>query len=65
MDQDPAFLRYLSESGLELNAAGEILENRPEAGAIVCRIAGRNVALGMAAAGKVLVATASQTQASS
>ena len=33
MDQDPAFLRYLSECGLELNAEGELLENRPEAGA--------------------------------
>ncbi len=64
MDQDPAFLRYLSESGLELNAAGEILENRPEAGAIVCRIGGRNVALGIAAAGKVLVTTGGQTAVS-
>jgi len=26
MDQDPAFLRYLSESGLELHAGGEVLE---------------------------------------
>ena len=64
MDQDPAFLRYLSESGLELNAAGEILENRPESGAIVCRLGQRNIALGMAAAGKVLVTTASQPQTS-
>ena len=32
MDQDPAFLRYLSECGLELHAGGELLENRPEAG---------------------------------
>ena len=30
MDQDPAFLRYLSECGLELHATGELLENRPE-----------------------------------
>lgn len=55
MDQDPAFLRYLSECGLELHAAGELLENRPESGAVVCRLGGRNVALGLAAAGKVLV----------
>ena len=55
MDQDPAFLRYLSECGLELNSAGELMENRPEAGALVCKLGGRNVALGLAAAGKVLV----------
>jgi DtxR family Mn-dependent transcriptional regulator len=55
MDQDPAFLRYLSECGLDLHAQGEILENRPESGAVVCRIGERNVALGLAAAAKVLV----------
>jgi DtxR family Mn-dependent transcriptional regulator len=55
MDQDPAFLRYLSECGLELHATGELLENRPEAGALVCRLGGRSVALGLPAAAKVLV----------
>jgi len=55
IDQDPAFLRYLSECGLELNAAGDLLENRPESGALVCRIGGRSIALGTAAAAKVLV----------
>jgi DtxR family Mn-dependent transcriptional regulator len=55
VDQDPSFLRYLSECGLELNATGDLLENRPEAGALVCRLGGRSVALGLAAAGKVLV----------
>jgi DtxR family Mn-dependent transcriptional regulator len=56
MDQDSSFLRYLSECGLELNATGELLQNRPEAGALVCRLGGRSLALGMAAASKVLVA---------
>ena len=55
MDQDPAFLRYLSECGLDLNATGDLIENRPESGALVCRLGGQNVALGLAAAGKVLV----------
>jgi DtxR family transcriptional regulator, Mn-dependent transcriptional regulator len=55
MDQDPAFLRYLSECGLELHATGELLVNRPEAGALVCLLGGRNVALGLAAAGKLMV----------
>lgn len=55
MDQDPAFLRYLSESGLELHAGGEVLENRPESGAVVCLLGERSVALGLSAAAKVLV----------
>lgn len=55
VDQDPAFLRYLSECGLDLNATGELVENRPEAGALVFRLHGRSVALGLAAAAKVLV----------
>jgi DtxR family Mn-dependent transcriptional regulator len=55
VDQDPAFLRYLSECGLDLNATGELLENRPEAGALICSLSGRSVALGTTAAGKVLV----------
>jgi DtxR family Mn-dependent transcriptional regulator len=58
MDQDPAFLRYLSECGLELHATGELVENRPEAGALVCRIEGRSIALGSTAAGKLLVTLA-------
>jgi DtxR family transcriptional regulator, Mn-dependent transcriptional regulator len=56
MDQDPAFLRYLSECGLELHATGELVENRPEAGAIVCRLSDHTIALGSTAAGKLLVA---------
>ncbi len=57
MDQDPAFLRYLSECGLELGARGTLAENRPEAGALVCTIGDRVIALGQTAAEKVLVAT--------
>jgi DtxR family Mn-dependent transcriptional regulator len=55
MDQDPAFLRYLSECGLDLNATFELVENRPESGALVCRLSQRSVALGASAAAKVLV----------
>jgi DtxR family transcriptional regulator, Mn-dependent transcriptional regulator len=55
VDQDPAFLRYLSECGLDLNASGEVVENRPEAGALVIRLGDRPVALGHEAAGKVMV----------
>lgn len=63
MDQDPAFLRYLSECGLDLHASGELVENRPESGALVCRLGGRTVALGLTAAGKVLVDAGEQEQA--
>jgi DtxR family transcriptional regulator, Mn-dependent transcriptional regulator len=56
VDQDPAFLRYLTECGLDLHATGEIVENRPESGALVFRIRERTVALGHTAAAKVLVA---------
>jgi DtxR family Mn-dependent transcriptional regulator len=56
VDQDPAFLRYLSECGLDLHALGELAENRPEAGALVIRLDNRSVALGHEAAAKVLVA---------
>ncbi len=55
MDQDPAFLRYLSECRLDLHASGQVLENRPEAGAVVCLLGERSVALGLLAAAKVLV----------
>ena len=56
VDQDPSFLRYLTECGLDLKAGGELVENRPEAGALVFRIRDRTVALGHAAAAKVIVA---------
>ena len=55
VDQDPAFLRYLTECGLDLNARGQIVENRPESGALTLRIRDQNLALGHTAAVKVLV----------
>jgi len=55
VDQDPAFLRYLTECGLDLGSHGETVENRQEAGALVLKIGDRTVALGFEAAGKVLI----------
>jgi DtxR family Mn-dependent transcriptional regulator len=57
VDQDPAFLRYLTECGLDLHSSGHLIENRPESGALVFRLVERDriVALGREAAGKVLV----------
>lgn len=57
VDQDPAFLRYLTECGLALGAEGNVVENRPEAGALVLSIHGQMTALGHDAAGKVRVVT--------
>ncbi len=56
VDQDPAFLRYLTECGLDLGAEGELLENRPEAGILAFRLRDRHAALGIDAAAKILVA---------
>jgi DtxR family Mn-dependent transcriptional regulator len=56
VDQDPAFLRYLTECGLDLGAVGTLAENRPEAGALVLQLRDRPIALGFDAASKVLVA---------
>jgi DtxR family Mn-dependent transcriptional regulator len=57
VDQDPSFLRYLTECGLDLHAGGQVIENRPESGALVLRLADRaaTLALGHEAAGKVIV----------
>ena len=57
VDQDPAFLRYLTECGLDLGAEGDIVENRPEAGILAFRLRHRerNAGLGFEAAGKILV----------
>jgi DtxR family transcriptional regulator, Mn-dependent transcriptional regulator len=55
VDQDPAFLRYLSECGLDLGAEGVMGQNRPEAGALALQIGERSVVLGHEAAAKVLV----------
>ena len=55
VDQDPAFLRYLTECGLDLGAAGAVVENRPEAGVLSLRLGGQPVPIGLEAAGKILV----------
>ncbi len=55
VDQDPTFLRYLTECGLELQMEGILIENRPESGAVIVKAGDRLVALGLDAARKVLV----------
>ncbi|MEX0939447.1 MAG: metal-dependent transcriptional regulator [Pirellulales bacterium] len=55
LDQSPDFLRYLSETGLELGTEGELLSNRPEAGVIAVRVGHTEATLGREAAAKLLV----------
>ena len=62
VDQDPSFLRYLTECGLDIGTEGTLEENRPEAGAVTLRVGERSVALGTAAAGKVLVTSPTRTK---
>ncbi len=57
VDQDPAFLRYLSEHGIDLGTHGRLVENRAEAAALVVEVGGRLLALGNDAASKILVET--------
>ncbi|WZO99595.1 metal-dependent transcriptional regulator [Isosphaeraceae bacterium EP7] len=55
VDQHPAFLRYLTECGVEIGVEGTLLENRPEAGAVVIVLRDQPIAMGVDIAGKVLV----------
>lgn len=55
--QDPAFLRYLSDTGLELNAKATVLENRPEAGIMELKVGERSVTIARESADKILVAS--------
>lgn len=55
VNQQPAFLRYLSETGLELGAIATVQENSPEAGIITARVGKRQVSLGHPAAEQLLV----------
>ncbi len=55
VEQDPEFLRFLTECGLDLGTEGRIAENRRESGAVIVSVGERSVALGLDAAGKVLV----------
>lgn len=54
-NQDGAFLRYLSEAGLELGTVGEVVENSPVAGVVTTRIDGRLVSINHAAGNTLLV----------
>ncbi|RLT14318.1 MAG: metal-dependent transcriptional regulator [Planctomycetota bacterium] len=55
IDQDPKFLRYLTDCGVILGAMGKVIENRPEAGVVLFEIDGNRQMLGQEAAGRVIV----------
>jgi DtxR family Mn-dependent transcriptional regulator len=54
-DQSPDFLRYLTETGLDIGSAGSVDEVRPQAGIIILRMGQRQVTLAAAMAEKLLV----------
>jgi len=55
IDQSPEFLRYLTETGLQLNAAGTVAANRLESGTITVDVAGQQTTLAHNVADRLLV----------
>jgi DtxR family transcriptional regulator, Mn-dependent transcriptional regulator len=55
VDQSPEFLRYLTESGLQLNATGTVVANRSESGTITVEVDGHSTTLAHNVADRLLV----------
>jgi len=55
INQDPEFLRFLTDSGLELGAMGVIVENNRAAGIVSIQLGRQSISLGQTAAEKLLV----------
>lgn len=55
LNQQPEFLRYLSENGLTIEATGSVESNSAEAGVVTLKIGRRLLTLGHAAAEQLLV----------
>jgi DtxR family Mn-dependent transcriptional regulator len=58
LDQSPDFLRYLTQSGLDIGVRAVVVENHPSARAVVIRVGDRQITLGREVADKILVQTA-------
>jgi DtxR family Mn-dependent transcriptional regulator len=56
IDQSPDFLRYLTETGLKLDATGTVVVNRSESGTITIEVAGQQTTLAHNIADRLLVA---------
>ncbi|QDT63197.1 metal-dependent transcriptional regulator [Calycomorphotria hydatis] len=54
-NQDSDFLRFLSESGIDIGVAGTVEINSPEAGLVVVQIAEAKISMGRSAAEALLV----------
>jgi DtxR family Mn-dependent transcriptional regulator len=55
IDQSPEFLRYLSQSGIEIGAQGHLVANEASDECLTIRLAGENRTLTHEAAGKLMV----------
>jgi DtxR family Mn-dependent transcriptional regulator len=55
VDQSPEFLRYLTETGLQLNAGGTIVANRAESGTVTVEVDGQQTTLAHNVADRLLV----------
>src|SRR5262245_18516811 len=55
IDQSPDFLRYLTETGLRLDATGTVLASRPESGTITVEVGGQQTTLAHSVADRLLV----------
>ncbi len=55
LEQEPQFLRYLSEVGLPLGVEGQVLANREEAGVVTVRVDTKETTIGLEMAEKLLV----------
>ena len=55
LEQSPEFLRYLTETGLKLDAEGTVIANRAESGTITVEVAGQQTTLAHDVADRLLV----------
>src|SRR5262249_54070765 len=55
IDQSPEFLRYLTETGLRLEAAGKVIANRCESGTVTVEVGGHQTTLAHNVADRLLV----------
>jgi DtxR family Mn-dependent transcriptional regulator len=55
VEQSPEFLRYLTETGLKLEAQGQVIANRTESGTITVEVGGRQTTLAHNIADRLLV----------
>jgi len=55
IDQSPEFLRYLSQTGLEIGARGSLVSNEPSQDNLTIRLGGENRTLSRDAAEKLMV----------